>query len=90
MANVSNFDTMDHDELMAFWKRYTRPSRKDAELLVGDRRPGFTTVASALANYACNKAVAMTCRLEGNVDSALTYEHACDIIYERIPEDLRW
>ncbi len=91
MANtIPNFDAMEQDELWAFWKRYTRASRKDAAELVGDRRAGFTKVAATLANYACNKAVAMKCRLDGKIDGALCYEHAADLAYERLPADLRW
>lgn len=87
---VPNFDAMAEDELMAFWKRYHRPSRQDAQALVGDRRKGFTTIASMLANYACNKAVAMGCRKRGDIQSALCYEMHCDMIYARLPADLRW
>lgn len=67
-----------------------RPSRKDAEALIGDRRKGFTTLASDLANYACNKAVAMGCREKGDINGALCYEHAAELSYERLPEDIRW
>ncbi len=87
---VPNFDAMTNAELMAFWKRYTRPTRKDAEALVGDRRPGFTNLSAKLANYACNKATAMTCRLKGDVRAASIYEAVCDRIYGELPADLRW
>ncbi len=90
MNNVPNFDAMTRDELMEFWRRFHRPTRKDAEWLVGDRRKGFTNVAAALANYACNKAVAMSCRISGDITAALIYEQHCDLSYERIPADLRW
>lgn len=88
--NVPNLDCMPHDELMSFWKTYTRSSRKAAAWLIGDTRPGYTTLAATLANYACNKAVAMACRLKGDITAAVFYEHACDLCYARIPEDLRW
>ena len=87
---VPNFDGMSRDDLMAFWARYHRPSRKDAELLIGDRRKGFTTVASALANYACNKAVAMGCREKGDIQAALIYEQHCELSYDRLPVDIKW
>ncbi len=91
MSNtIPNFDTMSQDELMAFWSRYNRASRRDAEQLIGGRRPGYTVVAATLANYACNKAVAIGCRLEGNIKSAQCYETHADLSYERLPEDLRW
>jgi hypothetical protein len=81
---------MSKDDLMSFWARYHRPSRKDAELLIGDRRKGFTTIASSLANYACNKAVAMSCRLKGDMQAAAIYETHCDMIYDRLPFDIKW
>lgn len=90
MNTIPNFDVMTEKELMEFWSKYHRPRRKDAELLIGDRRKGFTTIVADLANYACNKSVAMKLRLEGSIDRALVYEHACDLIYDRLPEDLRW
>lgn len=91
MANtVPNLDAMSSEDLMAFWKRYARPSRKDAEALVGDRRRGFTTISGSLAGYASNKATAITCRLRGDVNAALVYERICEVIYEKLPSDLRW
>lgn len=89
-SNVPNFDAMTETELMAFWKRYHRATRKDAEQLVGDRRKGFTVIAAMLANYACNKSVAMKCRLDGRITAALVYEDICEKIYERLPDDLKW
>lgn len=90
MATIPRFDKMTRDELMAFWSRYHRPSRKDAEALVGDRRPGFTNVAAKIANYACNRAVAMGCREKGDATGAAVYEHSMKLCYEGVPADLRW
>lgn len=90
MHKVPNLDAMPAGELMDFWKKFQRPTRKDAEELVGDRRKGYTTIAGKLAGYASNKATAIRCRLKGQIDAATSYEAICDRIYERIPEDLRW
>ena len=86
---VPNLDGMTHDDLMAFWKRYHRASRKDAVALVGPRK-GFTVLAAKLANYACNKAVAMTCREKGDILAASNYEAYADRIYDELPEDCKW
>jgi hypothetical protein len=86
---VPNLDAMPESELMAFWSRYHRPTRKDAAALVGKRK-GYIGLAQTLANYAVNKATAMTCRLRGDINAAQVYEHACDLCYDRLPEDLRW
>lgn len=90
MNAIPNLDAMTETDLMAFWSRYHRPTRKDAESLVGDRRRGFTIIAATLANYACNKAVAMQCRREGRIEAAMCYEYVCDLSYDRLPEDLKW
>ncbi len=88
--NIPNFDAMSANELMSFWARYSRPTRKDAAALIGDKRPGYTTICGTLAAYACNKAVAMKCRLDGDIQGAQIYELHCDQTYDRLPEDLRW
>lgn len=90
MNTIPNFDSMSAEELMQFWKRYTRPTRKDAEALIGDRRKGFTTLCGALAAYACDKAVAIGCRLRGEIDTAMGYERSADMRYEALPDDLKW
>lgn len=83
------FDDMDVDELMAFWKRYHRANRRDAAELCGGRFPGYTRVAAAAANYACNLAVAMGCRERGDGRGDDVYRAAARIALESIPERLR-
>lgn len=90
MNTIPNLDCETQEALWAFWKRYARPTRKDAEALIGDRRKGFTVLASTLASYACNIAVAMECRERGDIQAAQIYEHAAQLCYDRLPEDLRW
>ncbi len=87
--NIPNFDAMNEDELRAFWGIWHRASRAKAVTLVGVRKDAVKAVQT-LANYAINKSVAVGCRLKGEIDSALCYEHACDLCYERLPVDLRW
>jgi hypothetical protein len=87
---IPNFDRMTEEQLMAFWKRYTRPSRADAEALVGDRRHGFTNIASLLASYALAKACAIGLRREGNAKGAAIYQSHCDLYYAELPADLRF
>jgi hypothetical protein len=89
--NVPNLDCMSNDELWEFWKRYQRRrTRKDMAELIGDKRKGYTVLAARLGAYACYKAVAMRCRLEGDTNGAMCYEGICDSIYKDIPYDLRW
>lgn len=89
-TEIPNFDTMAPAELMKFWRKYTRPRRKDAAALLGGVRPLYTVIASQLANYACNKATAISCRNKGDVQAAEIYERCCELIYDELPRDLRW
>lgn len=91
MNNVPNLDAMTVEELRDFWRRYHYGAkRKDCEDLIGSRCDGYTVIASKLANYADNKAVAMECRLRGDIQAASIYETICDQIYSRLPEDIKW
>ncbi len=86
---IPNLDGMTEKELMAFWSRYHRATRADAAELVG-KRPGYTNLAAVVANYACNKSVAMACRVRGDIQAASIYEHAADLCYNQLPDDLKW
>jgi hypothetical protein len=86
---LPNFDAMTEAELMAFWSKWHTATRAQAVTLVGVRKsaPKLTHI---LANYACNKACAMGCRLKGDIIQALNYETICDRIYQSLPTDLKW
>jgi hypothetical protein len=87
--NVPNLAAMSHDDLMAFWSRYHRATRKDAAELIGDCRKGYTSLAGTLANLACNMAVAMSCRAKGDRDGAAIYDYSVALCFDRLPEDIR-
>jgi hypothetical protein len=90
--NVPNFDAMAESELMDFWFKYHRTGPKRAKEIFGSNPlpPHYVRVTWDLANYACNKAVAMGCRLKGQIDTAISYEKICDQIYDRLPLYARW
>ena len=90
MNKVPNLDAMPLEDVKNFFKKYLCASRKDAEALIGDRRPGYTKITAILANYACNKSIAMRLRLEGDITGASGHEQACDRDYDRLPADLKW
>lgn len=79
-----DFNNMTEDELMTFWARYHRPSRKDAEALVGDRRPGFTNLAGIYASLACNLAVVMGCKRRNDANGVEVYGHSVRLCKERL------
>jgi hypothetical protein len=86
---IPNFDSMTEKELMDFWRVYHRPSKEDAEALLGGRKEA-KKICGTLACYAVAKACAISLRLEGEVARAVVYEEACDLAYERLPSDVRW
>ncbi len=88
--NIPNFDGMTPESLWSFYWRYSRCSWKDAETLLGGKPEGYTVIVERLAAYACNKAVAMKCRLDGDITAADIYEMICDDIYLRLPENCKW
>lgn len=87
MANA--FTRASERQLMAFWSRYHRARRSDAEALLGSRFLGYTNVAASFANYACNLAVAMGCRASGKDLSAAIYDHAAQLSLDSIPLEHR-
>lgn len=86
---LPNFDAMTPDDLWAFWHKWHLASRRQTVTLVGVRKNALKYTYT-LANYACNKAVAMTCRAKGDIVQAQNYEHNCDALYEQLPADLKW
>jgi hypothetical protein len=93
MNTVPNFDSMLRDEIKEWldvigWTG--RMSRKNAAALLGDTRAGYTRIAGDVRNYAINKYVAMGLRANGQIVRALEYERICDLIYNRLPDDLHW
>lgn len=86
-----NLDGQNHDDLWAFWKETNsvRPVKK-ARQLFPSRPTGYVTATKQLGNYACNKAVAMKCRGEGQIQAALTYETICENIYKALPQFAKW
>lgn len=81
---LPKFSKMTDDELMTFWKRYHRPTRKDAEALVGDRRPGYTNLAAEYAALACDMAVVIGCKRRGDQNGVECYEQHAELRRDRI------
>ena len=91
MSNVPNLDCIAESELLAFATFYENiRNRYDAAELIGDKRKGYMNHARNLGHYARNKHVAMQCRARGDIQAAQNYEKICEMIYYRLPADLRW
>ncbi len=73
----------------AFYEKYRRSAAAEGIKLVGNRKDRARLTA-CLANYAMHKAIAVRCRLKGEVSKATTYEEICENIYGRLPADIRW
>lgn len=87
--DTPNFDAMTQEGLRNFWAKWHVTTKKKASVVTGDRKDA-KNIMEILATYAINKSCAMGLRLEGNINAALTYEHACELAYGRLPEDVRW
>src|SRR5438552_9983155 len=81
-----NLDSECEEDLWAFWKRTnrTRPIAF-ARQLFPNREKGYVRATKNLGHYAANKATAQQCRLEGNIETARSYETICDRIYTELP-----
>lgn len=88
--NVPNLDSMTQDELWAFYAKYASPNAESIKELLGDLRAGCQVITYRLACYARNKASTMQCRLDGNIQEALMWENAADMVYQYLPDDLKW
>jgi hypothetical protein len=63
------------------WDIYTELSH----VRLSSKKYGLTVKDIKLYRaYACNKAVAMRLRIEGNINQAMEYESICDRIYNRM------
>ena len=87
LATDLNMDAMEPEELWHFWKltNRVRPIAFARELFPTQPK-GYIKATKLLGCYASNKATAMTLRLEGKIESAITYENICDRIYQELPE----
>ena len=87
-SEIPNLDTLEPDGLMAFWYKHQR-GRKYKDLFP-EGGTGTVKATRDLANYASNKATAMSCRERGLIGTALSYEAICDNIYAELPAFARW
>ncbi len=85
---IPNLDAMAHDDLTAFWARHQRGWK--ARTLFPQGGKGTQRATWDLANYAINKATAMSCRERGDIQTALMYEGIADRIYADLPDAAKW
>lgn len=83
-AVASNPDAATTEDLLDFWHAtHTNPVRTARQIF--DPTPGYVEATKDLGNYASNKATAMRCRLNGDIQTAQMYERICDKIYAGLP-----
>lgn len=87
-SNVPNLDGMPHDDLTQFWMRH-QAGRKARELFPEGGK-GTVRATWDLANYASNLHAVQSCRLRGDIPTALYYEDICQRIYDKLPDFARW
>ncbi|MGW8177783.1 MAG: hypothetical protein ACWGQW_03200 [bacterium] len=92
LADCLNLDgfTIDPDKLMDVWAAIHFHPVICARILFPDRPKRYVSVTQDLGNYACNKSCAMGLRLDGKINNAFAYKHACEIIYKNLPDWARW
>jgi hypothetical protein len=88
MTNVPNLDNDNSLDLMEFWNKHQNGRRYRDLFPKGGR--GTKIATEKLADYAANKAAARSCRLNGQIDTALNYERICDLIYKGLPDYAKW
>lgn len=89
MINLDCY-SVDPDELISWWSRYSVNQRTRGAELFPERPAGYVRATRDLANYASNKATAMRCRLNGDVGAAMMYESICERIFNGLPAFARW
>lgn len=87
--NLDGFTT-NPDKLMEVWAAIHFNPIKCARILFPERQKRYVSVTKDLGSYASNKANAMTYRLKGQIQTAISYEQICESIYERLPVWARW
>lgn len=86
--NLDGF--VDADEAWGVYETIRRRPLRCARELFPGRERGYVAATRSLGHYAANKGTAMRCRLRGDIQAALVYEHICEDIYSRLPEFARW
>jgi hypothetical protein len=87
-SNVPNLDALDQGELMQFWMQHQLG--RNAKQLFPNGGLGTRIVTAKLANYASNKATAMSLRMRGEIATAVIYEGIADTVYRQLPDWARW
>lgn len=87
-SNVPNLDCVPRSELMEFWSIHQQGRKY--RLVFPDGGRGTMRAVADLANYAANKATAISCRERGDIQTAQYYEAVCELIYSRLPSNVKW
>ena len=87
-ATCTWLDALSRECLLAFWAANHRATRRQAKLLVGERRDAAYCV-QALSNYASNRAAQLLCRELNDDNGVAIYERCADLSKARLPESLR-
>ena len=85
-----NPDAMNQDEIQR-WIEFIGPGSHPTiarQWFTGQR--GMFKHARAVRNYLWNKTTAISCRLEGKIETAQRYESICDRIYTELPVEAKW
>jgi hypothetical protein len=88
-----NPETMEKDDLMAFRQMTDGENPVVAARKFFGEPPyqhGYVRVFKDLGAYACNKAIALGLRSDGQIGNAQKYERICERIYRNLPAWAKW
>jgi len=91
MTNLDAMTTDELQELIAKIGNGVRPIAAARQLFAdAPSATGIVHACIGYRNYAWNKLTATQLRLDGKVNSALSYEAICDRIYAELPAWAKW
>lgn len=88
--SAPNLDAQSPGALRVFAERIQRDPLTAGQAIFPEMPRGYDRATCKLGAYASNKAVAMECRLRGDILAAQTYETICERLYSELPDFARW
>lgn len=90
MYDLSQLDSLDISDLHNFCVEHQHVTRAQATAFFPDKPKGYVRAAKDVVNYAWNRYTGMLLRLEGDVDTAFTFERISETIYADLPKFARF
>ena len=79
-----NMNLDDEQEVATFLDNFNSNKGRQLANEFGWTGTGSSTMVTLISHYAWNKSTAISCRLGGDIPTALSYEAICDKIYKQL------